>query len=76
MRTIDKILKSKKASLKQIKTKLEYEKYVNSLKVTVEQRLIMQMVFVEGHHYNFIADKLGYSESAIKHKVRKILEQL
>lgn len=73
---MDEKRKDKKRFVRQIRTKSEYEAYMSDLKLTDEQRIIADMVFLNGHDYSFIADTLGYSEVTIKHKMRVILDGL
>lgn len=65
--------KSKKKYLKSIRTISEYNSYLEDIKITSEERKIIDMVFLNGYSYLQIGDELGYSESTIKHKMRKIL---
>ena len=68
--------KAKKHALLNIKTIEEYNNFMNSKKLSDEQRQIADMVFVNGYDYRYIGDKLGYSERTIKSKVSKILEKI
>ena len=68
--------KAKKHALLNIKTIEEYKNFMNSRKLSDEQRRIADMVFVNGYDYRYIGDKLGYSERTIKSKVSKILEKI
>ena len=68
--------KAKKHTLLNIKNIEEYNNFMDSKKLTNEQRQIADMVFVNGYDYRYIGDKLGYSERTIKSKVSKILEKI
>ena len=62
--------------IRYIKTIQEYNNFMDSKKLSNEQRQIADMVFVNGYDYRYIGDKLGYSELTIKSKVSKILEKI
>ena len=62
--------------IRYIKTIQEYNNFMDSKKLSNEQRQIADMVFVNGYDYRYIGDKLGYSERTIKSKVSKILEKI
>lgn len=66
--------KNKRKEIKSIKTISEYNEYIDSLKLTDEQKELMYYVFVNGYDYRLIADKLGVSEATIKSRMRKLLE--
>ena len=66
--------KDKRKEIKSIKTISEYNEYIDSLKLTDEQKELMHYVFVKGYDYRLIADKLGVSEATIKSRMRKLLE--
>ena len=68
--------KAKKHALLIIKTIEEYNNFMDSKKLSNEQRQIADMVFVNGYDYRYIGDKLGYSERTIKSKVSKNLEKI
>lgn len=68
--------KAKKHALLNIKTIEEYNNFMDSKKLSDEQRQIAYMVFVNGYDYRYIGDMLGYSERTIKSKVSKILEKI
>jgi DNA-binding NarL/FixJ family response regulator len=68
--------KKKRQAIKQIGSLAEYTAYRNTLKLTAEEKQIFDMVFLDGHNYNYIADTLGYSERTIKSKVKRILNRL
>lgn len=68
--------KNKRTEIKQIKTISEYNEYVNTLKITDEQKQLMYYVFVKGYDYRLIADKLGVSESTIKARMRRLLKSI
>lgn len=68
--------KAKKHALLNIKNIEEYNNFMDSKKLSNEQRQIADMVFVNGYDYRYIGDKLGYSERTIKSKVSKILEKI
>ena len=68
--------KANKHALLNIKTIEEYNNFMDSKKLSNEQRQIADMVFVNGYDYRYIGDKLGYSERTIKSKVSKNLEKI
>lgn len=68
--------KNKRKEIKSIKTISEYNEYIDSLKLTDEQKELMYYVFVNGYDYRLIADKLGVSEATIKSRMRKLLEKI
>lgn len=68
--------KTTRQRLKDIKTKREFLDLLDEVKLTDEERLIAEMVFLKGQSYGFIADTLGYSERTVKAKMRKILNIL
>lgn len=68
--------KAKKHALLNISNIEEYNNFMDSKKLSNEQRQIADMVFVNGYDYRYIGDKLGYSERTIKSKVSKILEKI
>lgn len=61
--------------LKDIPTFKEYEEETRKVKLTDEEFYILDMIFVKGYNYCLIADRLGYSESSIKNKVKRILKK-
>lgn len=73
---INALRKSKKQEIKSISTKKEYQEYISKFKLDDEQRKIADMVFVNGWDYNLIGSHIGLSESAVKKRVRKILDLL
>ncbi|MES1921701.1 hypothetical protein MHBO_003230 [Bonamia ostreae] len=68
--------KTKRQDVKNIQTLSEYKQYRDSLKLTDEQKELMDMVFVRGWSYNMIADTIGCAECTVKRKMRKILDLL
>ena len=68
--------KNKRKEIKSIKTISEYNEYIDSLKLTDDQKELMYYVFVKGYDYRLIADKLGVSEATIKSRMRKLLEKI
>ena len=67
--------KAVRKKLKDIPTVSEYEKETRKIKLTDEEYYILDMVFVKGYNYCLIGDRLGYSEAAIKTKVKNILKK-
>ncbi len=49
---------------------------LDSCTLTDEDKEIIKMHYIQGKNLGYIADTLGYSESAIKKKHKKILSKL
>lgn len=68
--------KCKRHYISSIKTKQEYHDFINKFMLCEEEKLILDMIFIESNNYCYIADFLGYSEQTIINKVAKILDKL
>lgn len=65
--------KAVRQRLKNIKNLEEYYEVTRKIKLTEEDFMILDFIFVNGYDYRYIGDMMGYSESTIKHKVKYIL---
>lgn len=50
-----------------------FEDLLNSCILTDDERELMNLHYLKGKDFRYIADSLGFSESTIKRKHRKIL---
>ena len=54
----------------------EFNKLLNQLTISSEDKTLMYLHYIEEKDFAYIADTLGYSESWIKKKHKKILRKL
>ena len=59
--------------LKQINSVEDFERLLNNLMASEEDKKIIEMHYKQGKPLGYIADVLGMSESSIKNKHRKLL---
>lgn len=64
-----------RARLKSIKTVSEYREVTADLKLTDTERKIMDMIYLNGYDYNYIADVLGFSYSYVAKVALKIIDK-
>lgn len=65
-----------KHKLQEIPRISTFMELIESSTLTPEEKQIIQMLYVQNKTLGYIADILGYSESTIKKKHRKILSKL
>lgn len=53
-----------------------FEDVLNSCILTDEEKELMRLHYLKGKDFRYIADTLGFSESTIKRKHRKILVKI
>lgn len=54
----------------------DFYSLINSCIMSEEDRQILKMIYIEDKTLSFIGDTLGYSESTIKSRHRKLLKKL
>lgn len=64
-----------RARLKAIKTVSEYRKVTADLKLTETEREIMDMIYLHGYDYGYIADTLGFSYSHVSKIASRIIDK-
>lgn len=67
--------KAMRARLKAIKTVSEYKEVTADLKLTDTEREIMDMIYLKGYDYGYIADTLGFSYSHVAKVALKIIDK-
>ena len=65
-----------KAKVKSIASVSTFEELLDACTLTEEDKEILRMIYLDGHEYCYIGDRLGYSESTIKRRHRKALQKL
>lgn len=65
--------KHKLKSIYDVKT---FEDLLDSCVLTEEDKTIIKLHYLKGKDFGFIADDLGFAESTIKRRHRKILSKL
>ena len=68
--------KAYRQQLKNIKTRKEYNEYINTLKLTDIEKEVCDYIYVNGYTYNQIADKIFVSERTVKRIALKILSKI
>lgn len=53
-----------------------FEQLIESCVLTDEDKAILRLHYLKGKDFRFIADELGFSESTIKRRHKKILSKL
>lgn len=59
--------------LKQIDSVEDFDRMLNNLMASEEDKRIIEMHYKQGKSLGYIADVLGMSESSVKNKYRKLL---
>lgn len=67
--------KSVRAQLKGICSVQTFEDLLESCTLTDEDKDLLKLHYLKGKDFRYIGDELGYSESTIKRKHRKILSK-
>lgn len=67
--------KSVRAQLKGICSIQTFEDLLESCTLTDEDKDLLKLHYLKGKDFRYIGDELGYSESTIKRKHRKILSK-
>lgn len=62
--------------IENIDTITDFNNLINQLMISPEQKEMMRLHYVEDKNFNYIADILGYSESAMKKWHTKILKKI
>jgi len=62
--------------LKSIASLEEFNRLVNSCVLSDEERQIIEMHYLKGKPFGYIADMMGYSESCIKKRHQRIICRL
>ena len=62
--------------LRNIILKTEFESLLEDYVLTDEDKELMRLHYLKGKDFRFIADALGYSETAIKKRHSKILTKV
>lgn len=65
--------RKKLKSLYEIKT---FEQLLETCILTDEEKAILRLHYLKGKNFGYIADELGFAETTIKKKHRKILSKL
>ena len=53
-----------------------FKDLLDSCILTDEDKKLLELHYLKGKDFRFIADELGFSESTIKHRHKKILSKL
>lgn len=64
---------SGRKKLKQIDSVEDFDRMLNNLMASEEDKKIIEMHYKQGKSLGYIADALGMSESSVKNKHRKLL---
>lgn len=62
--------------LKEIASVKEFESVLDRCTMTEDERQMMILHYIQGKDFRFIGDTLGFSESSIKRKHRKVLAKI
>lgn len=65
-----------KHKLKSIYSLKTFEDLLENCTLTEEDKTLMRLHYLKGKELGFIADELGYAESTIKRRHKKILQKL
>ena len=62
--------------LKGIASISSFTDLLNTSTLSDEDKILLQLHYLQGKDFRYIGDMLGYAESTIKHRHRKILAKL
>lgn len=65
-----------KHRLKQIASADEFRDLLSRTMLTDDEKAILEMIYIKGKDFRYIGDTLGFSESTVKRKHHKAVEQL